>query len=318
MTLKLLCPADTEFRVNRLSWRSLLRRRGALAAPTVFVVVLFCGRPMVVGHDTQTPRVPPSAPLLERWRETPDEPISTDRPDFTESTDVVPRGWFQLEGGYTYTWNRSPDARSLDHTFPEFLLRVGLLQHTELRIGWEGLSLTEETFHGVTPVGRPRTFHNHDDGATDLSFGIKQHLLERDGLVPDFSVIAALSMPTGGPTKSSGDVDPEIKLLWGYPLTEKLTLSGNANVAMPSDGDGRFLQPAASVSLAYSIAEWMGAYVEYFGFYPNERDEDCAHYANGGFTFPIAQHLQFDVRVGAGLNEEADDLFTGFGFAIRF
>jgi hypothetical protein len=62
----------------------------------------------------------------------------------------------------------------------------------------------------------------------------------------------------------------------------------------------------------------MGSYLEYFGIYPNDRGSDCAHTINGGFTFPITDNLQFDVRMGVGLNEEADDLFAGSGLAIRF
>ncbi|MCZ6654354.1 MAG: hypothetical protein O7D91_15175, partial [Planctomycetota bacterium] len=31
------------------------------------------------------------------------EPLITDRPDFTESTDAIPTGHFQLEAGYMFT-----------------------------------------------------------------------------------------------------------------------------------------------------------------------------------------------------------------------
>jgi hypothetical protein len=39
---------------------------------------------------------------------------------------------------------------------------------------------------------------------------------------------------------------------------------------------------------------------------------------NGGFTWLITENLQLDWRAGFGLNEEADDFFTGAGFGIRF
>ena len=44
------------------------------------------------------------------------EPLVTDRPDFTESTDAVPRGHFQLEMGYTFTYDRERKERRRDHT----------------------------------------------------------------------------------------------------------------------------------------------------------------------------------------------------------
>ena len=72
------------------------------------------------------------------------------------------------------------------------------------------------------------------------------------------------------------------------------------------------------MSAGYTLTDWLGTYVEYFGFYPSDRWTDCAHFLNGGFTFPITDNLQFDVRAGVGLNEEADDFFTGAGLAMRF
>ena len=58
-------------------------------------------------------------------------------------------------------------------------------------------------------------------------------------------------------------------------------------------------------------------FVEYYGLYPNAEHRDAAHTPNGGFTFQINNNFQIDWRIGGGLNEEADDFFTGVGFAWR-
>lgn len=268
--------------------------------------------------ESQPAAAPPVRSWLDEWRAPFDGPISTDRPDFSESTGVVPRGRFQFETGYTFTRDSELGTRTGEHTFPEILLRMGLATDWELRIGWTGFSLGEEVFRAPNEAGRTRTFREHDDGGTDMNIGVKRHLLDQSGLVPDFGVIAALTLPTGAGGKSAGDVDPEIKLLWGYELTDRLAIAGNVNVAVPSDELGRFFQSSASVSLGHSINDWVGTYVEYFGFYPNERGTDCAHYVNTGLVFPITEDFQIDLRIGTGLNEEADDLFAGIGFAFRF
>ena len=41
-------------------------------------------------------------------------------------------------------------------------------------------------------------------------------------------------------------------------------------------------------------------------------------FINGGFTYLITNNFQVDIRVGMGLNDKADDLITGVGFAWRF
>lgn len=247
-----------------------------------------------------------------------DEPMVTDRPDFTESTLTVPRGRAQIELGYTYVYDEEDGVRAGDHVFPESLLRVGLAKAWELRVAWLGGSLTESMFRETNDAGRRVDVKDHDDGATDMSIGFKHHIREQDGWIPDMGVIGEVSIPTGTRSKTSGDVDPGAKFLWSYALTDRLSLSGNFNIAVPTSEKGRSFQTAASVSMGYAWTDWMGSYVEYFGIYPNDRDSDCAHTVNGGFTFPITDNLQFDVRVGVGLNEEADDLFAGSGLAFRF
>ena len=247
-----------------------------------------------------------------------DGPLVSDRPDFTESALSIPYGHMQLEGGYTFTYDREDGVRVQDHVFPELLLRVGLVKDWELRIGWLGGSLTETLGPFETPAGRHINVTDHDDGATDMTAGFKVHLWEQKGLLPEFGVIGELSLPTGARSKTSADVDPQVKLLWAYELTERMALSGNVNLAVPTGELGRFFQTSASVSLSYSFTDWLGGYIEYFGFYPAEREQDCAHTLNGGLTFPITDNLQFDVRSGFGLNEQADDFFTGAGFVIRY
>jgi hypothetical protein len=180
------------------------------------------------------------------------------------------------------------------------------------------MSLSEDLFKEENDSGRLVRRGVHDDGATDMTVGFKRHILAQDGLRPELGIIGELSLPTGGRTKTSDDVDPQVKLLWSYELPADFSLSGNINFAVPTSEGERFFQTSASVSLGYSITKRIGSYLEYYGFYPNDRWTDCAHTVNGGFTFLITDNLQFDVRTGAGLNEEADDFFTGAGMAIRF
>ncbi len=245
------------------------------------------------------------------------EPIVTDRPDFTEATATVPWGHVQLEGGYTFTYDDERGHRVSEQTVPEFLLRVGLSDSLELRTGWTGMSLTEDLFVERNDAGRRVHREVHDDGGADLTTGVKLLLQKQNGLRPELSVIGELSLPTGTDSKSSRDVDPQVKGLWSYELTERLGVAGNINLGLPTE-ESRFVQTSASISLGARLTDRLTTYVEYFGFYPNHPGSDCAHYVDGGVALQINSNLQLDFRIGAGLNEEADDVFTGVGFAIRW
>src|SRR6188508_1634764 len=47
-----------------------------------------------------------------------DEPLASDRPDFTEASTTVGRGVVQLESGYTYTHDDDGTNRTNSHSFP--------------------------------------------------------------------------------------------------------------------------------------------------------------------------------------------------------
>ncbi len=245
------------------------------------------------------------------------EPLITDRPDFTESTDAIPAGHFQLEAGYTFTYDREHTDRVRDHAAPEFLLRIGVVDDVELRVGWQGYSWTENQFVTRTRAGRRVTGEDWTDGAHDLSIGFKLKLLEQDGLVPHFGILASMNIPVGSDVVSPGDVEPGAILLWAYDLTDEVALAGNVGFASLVDAGDRFFQTSASLSLAVALTEQLGGYVEYFGLYPNAEDSDAAHSLNVGLTYLINNNFQIDWRIGGGLNEEADDFFTGVGFAWR-
>ena len=252
----------------------------------------------------------------------PTEPLEgslvTDRPDFTESTDAIPTGHMQLEMGYTFTFDREGETRVRSHTAPEFLLRVGVASNVELRLGWEGYNWSETRAPTKTSAGRPVRREEWDHGASDFSIGVKYKFAEQEGWRPHMGVIVAMTVPSGSANISGGDVEPEVVFLWAYDINDRFSIAGNAGIGIPSDNGNRFAQGKASLSFAYAVTDRVGAYVEYFGFYPNSEHSDAAHSINGGVTYLIHDNFQIDARVGAGLNEEADDFFAGVGFAVRW
>ena len=151
-----------------------------------------------------------------------------------------------------------------------------------------------------------------------LGFGSSYYAHDMETDRPDFSFIIELGLPTGSNEITVDDVEPELKLLWAYELSEGLAVTGNVNFAAPVESE-RFFETSSSVTLAYDLSEQVGSYVEYFGFYPNRDADDSTsnHFLNGGFTLAVSETLQFDVLAGFGLNDEADDFFTGVGVSLR-
>lgn len=300
---------------------------GIDAMPAAATELPLSGKDMAVAEVTAAPvdagETPDGEPVISRnllgLEAAPlTEPIVTDRPDFTESAITVPRGRFQLEAGYTFTYDSGDGERNMDHTYPESLLRVGLVDDVELRLGWLGWSHSSRMFRERNEDGRREKLTDFENGATDLSVGFKFHFLDQKEWVPDLGLIVDTTVPVGAGNKTTGDVDPGVKLLWAYDLGRDFALSGNVNLAAATSENGRFLQTASSISLARAWTDRVGTYIEYFGFYPNDRGQSDAHYANSGVTYLVNDNFQIDVRVGVGLNDEADDFFSGVGLSFRW
>lgn len=297
--------------------RSVLRNR-ALQALFAFTSPPVDSHASSSGHDAQTPPNRSPGHLLRLDAASLDEPMVTDRPDFTESTDAVPRGHVQIEAGYTFAYDRVGSDRVRDHSAPELLLRIGLFDNMELRVGWAGYSWNEHQFEVEADDDERVTLEEWSQGANDVTVGAKYKFFDQQGFRPHLGVIGELSLPSGSVGVSAGDVDPAIKILWAYDLSERFGLAGNVNFASVSDDVGRFFQSSASLSFAAALSDRWGGYVEYFGFYPIARDSDCAHTLNGGLTYLVSDNIQIDWRAGFGLNEAADDFFTGVGLAWRW
>lgn len=133
------------------------------------------------------------------------------------------------------------------------------------------------------------------------------------------SLIPAVSIPVGTNSKSTGDVDPEVRLAWNYSLSEKMTVYGVGLAGWLTDGDEhRFFQSGASLAFSYVVNDKLSWFTEYYGMYPSTRDSDCQHNIDFGPVILVNPDLQIDIRVGFGLNEEAPDFQAGIGVSYRF
>jgi len=243
----------------------------------------------------------------------------SDRPGFSDSYALVPRGYSHLEFGYTFGYDRGDSRRTKNHTLGKFSLRTGLTDEFELRLKWTGFSFTESLFEDTSRwAGRRIMSNDHDDGGTDMSIGFKSPLLKPKGLIPNLSVIPAISLPTGTNSKSTGDVDPEIRLAWKYALNDKWSIYGVGLATALSGGEGRFFQSGASLATYYQFTKHVGGFVEYYGLYPSARGSDCQHNVDFGPVILVNDNFQIDLRAGFGLNEEAPDFVAGIGFCVRF
>jgi hypothetical protein len=236
-----------------------------------------------------------------------EEPLVTDRPDVTESTEAVRPGRLQVEMGFTLARDRRAGDTWTDLRIPETLLRIGLVDNIELRIE---LPAYARVSNGDTV-----------DGATDMSVGAKWKFREEaaDSWIPAMAVIGGVTLPTGDDEFSSDEVDPFAILAAGWTLSETLSLGANLGLLLTeNDGGSRTVETTASAALGIAIDDQWGTFVEYAGVYPRNLGSGPVHSLNTGVTYLLSPNVQLDALVGFGINSRAEDVVVGAGVSWRF
>lgn len=243
----------------------------------------------------------------------PDEPLVADRPDFTEASTTVGRGVLQLEMGFTYAQDEADSVVQRGYSYPEMLFRYGILaEWLEFRIAWN--CAAHEEMHTNGPFFR-------DAGSEDLYLGFKIGLTPQEGILPEMALIPQMTVPTGSGIFTNGETLPGLNWAYGWDVTDFITTAGSTqyNMSIDPESNDKYLEFAQSWTVGYSLTEKLGAFTEWFAFFPSGADSvKPAHYFDTGLAYQFTNNVQWDVRVGFGLNEAADDFFTGTGLVLRF
>ncbi len=236
--------------------------------------------------------------------------IAADRPGFSDSSSIVPTGHLQLETGYTFTFRDRNGVETQTHNGPELLARVGILDDRfELRVATSGYAWSRgDSGSGFDSV----------EGFSDLSAGFKLKITDQDGLVPRVCLEAMSTVGTDSRTISNRDLEPTLKLIGSWDLGHSLSLTSNAILTYASSNSERFLQGAGSVSISYAATDTLSVFAEYFVVGPHFKATDAAQTIDFGAAYLLTNRIQFDARVGFGLNREADNLFAGMGISFLF
>jgi len=239
------------------------------------------------------------------------EPLITDRPDFTEASSTVGLGIAQIEFGYTFAYDDDSQGSTRVHSWGEPLLRYGMFADwLELRVG----------LFPVTETRRQPGADNTTSGTEDLYLGFKIGLTPQAGIYPEMAIIPQMSVPTGSSALSNDEALPGLNWLYSWELSDAYATAGSTQFNRARDGSGQsFTEWAQSWAISTSVSDAFGAYAEWFAFFPHGAVEGkWQHYLSGGFALLVTNDVQWDIRVGMGLNNEADDFFCGTGLSIRF
>jgi len=235
-----------------------------------------------------------------------DEGIETDRPDVVESSAVVGAGHFQIETGLTADRSSGAGTTTRRVTTPT-LLRYGIGATTELRLETDGYA-------------RERRGDRVQRGFSDLSLGIKWHVLDGEGSTPGVAWLLHVDTATGSQAFRGAGLRPSLRAAVEWDLPQDFSLGVMPGVYVDrNDAGRRFAGAILAATLGKAWSPRWRSFVELAGQQlASRRHGGNVVTLDTGLAFAPVPTLQFDIEVARGLTQAAPDFESGVGVSIKF
>src|SRR5258708_702192 len=174
--------------------------------------------------------------------------ISTDRPDVTNSSRVVPYGSLQAENGIDWTSRERSNVIGGSET----RLRLGVARCTEV--------LADVPTYFYSLDGRAPS------GFSDLVVSVKRELPVPFGF--HLSATGGLGFPTGATKISGGGYDPYVQFPWSHAISDHWSLHGMFTVTWFTSEHRINPTFEPTLSLERALGPTRDLFVEYVGEYP--------------------------------------------------
>ena len=221
-------------------------------------------------------------------------PISTDRPDTTESVDAVETGHYQFELNLTdYQRERGLDSFGLLGVNAKF----GLDNNSDLQLVFNTWSTSEDA---------SGEFSSAD--FTDWGLRFKQEILSSKSF--SLSVLPYYIFAGSSDRGFAG-----ISIPWETPLSDNYDLKGMSQFGEAIPDDQRLFQFLQTIEVTKLLTENLAGFTELIYILP-DTDNSEELYFNYGLAYLLDDYTQLDFAIAHGLNSHSKDLkfITGLSF----
>lgn len=244
---------------------------------------------------------------------TPDEllrPLSTDRPDATESPITVDAGRVQVEMSVAqYTRDRHhpghADLHVSEWNVAPVNVRLGFTHNTEVQIVVDNYLHIEERSAGM----RERW-----SGWGDVTLRLKRNLAGNDGGETAVALMPFIKLPT-----NSGGVGNN-RVEGGLIVPATVTIGGRGfgvmtEVDIVHDGESHSAQWLNTVATGFDVNDKLGGFIELASL---TGGGSHALTFNTGLTLAVHDNLQLDAGLNVGITRAAPDVAVFAGVSVRY
>jgi hypothetical protein len=237
--------------------------------------------------------------------------IVTDRPDVSESSEVVGKGRYQIETSVVSARDAVAGTRIRTLNTPT-LLRIGIGEQFELRVESDGY--TRLRADGAVPL--------RASGMADTALGVKWHMQDGDDddFVPSVAWLLHADFTTGARAFRGQGTRPSLRMVAEWELPQGWSVGAMPGVFSDKNDNGeRYTAGLLALVLGKDFtSQWRG-FVEYSA----EQIAAVRHGGNvtswdTGVAYLVNKDVQLDFSISRGISKSAVDASWGVGLSVRY
>jgi len=237
-------------------------------------------------------------------------PMSTDRPDKTESPYTVDAGHFQIEADLVSMgvdrWNPQHE-RVFGVNAGNTNFKAGLLNNVDLQLVVENYVYEQVRSGGAT---------TRKAGFGDMTSRLKVNLWGNDGGTTAFAIMPFVKWPTNTGGLGNKQVEGGVILPLAVELPCGWSMGVMTEVDMVYREEGGYGPDFInSITFSHDIAGNLAGYGEFFS---QVSGGELTATLDAGLTYALTDDIQLDCGCNFGVTEAAEDFNPFVGFSVRY
>lgn len=239
--------------------------------------------------------------------------IVTDRPGVVESSDVVGRGWFQIETSVDYERDRNGGIKTRTLTTPT-LFRLGVSENLELRIETDGRIRERTDAFGVRDIQK---------GWADTAIGFKWHMQESDEKAgkPGIGWLVQADVDSGSRQFRGEGIRPSVRVVFEWNLPNEMSLGVMPGVIRDKDPvtRERFTAGILAAALGKELSDKTRIFAEIAAVQiARQKYGGTIAILSAGTAHLLTKYVQLDLATKFGMNNNSPDFGATLGLSVKF
>lgn len=241
-------------------------------------------------------------------------PMSTDRPDQTESPYTVDAGHFQLEMDFVNaTFDREASLRTENRSIAPVNFKVGLLNNMDIQFVMDTYAYSRVRDRAAGSVAEV-------SGLGDVATRVKINFWGNDGGRTAFGMLPFVKWPLPASDLRNGRTEGGIIFPLAVELAEGWDLGAETALGLVRNAanDGYDTEFINSVTVGHDLTQTLGVYVELFTLTNSQPGFGLQGQVDVGATYALRENIQLDAGCNFGVTHSAPDFNPFAGLSWRF